>query len=107
MKNNIPFEILGRDFADDLIKFINKVAKGWKRTAYISVSDFWDDMHDYVAAKEQQWKGKAKIGGNLQELKETSEALNGVLEFLSNANWQVPGGMKIETARDFGNSKIR
>jgi superfamily I DNA/RNA helicase len=98
LKNNMNFTIIGRDFSDELVKFIENIV-GKNR---YDIEDFVTEMNDYVYQKEEAWHGKANKEDDLKELKQTSEAMSSVIDYLQSNNWKDPKtGIVVRTHKDF------
>jgi DNA helicase II / ATP-dependent DNA helicase PcrA len=94
IKSHIPFVIIGRDFADDLVKFVRRVSNG--RT--VDIQSFWNQMHQDMDDKRRWYTGKAKKEQELKEAQETTDALDEILQFLADKQWG-----DVKTSEDFVN----
>lgn len=111
LRNGIPFQIVGREFLDEIMKFIKAVTGvGMRKTTY-PIEVFQDKIGEYVQDKEEAWKGKVKKQDELEEIISIGESLNGVIRYLQEHNWRDPvaGGNSapIKDSTDFTNFLIK
>lgn len=90
LRNGIPFQIVGREFLDEIMKFIKAVTGIGRNYNNYPILEFRDKMNEYVAEKQEAWKGKVKKQGELEEIVTIGESLNGVIRYLEEHNWQDP-----------------
>ena len=90
LKRGIPFQIIGREFLDEIMKFIKKVVGIGKNAQNYDIGEFRERLNDFVAKKEEEYRGKAKKQGELEEITTIGESLNGVLGYLEENNWYDP-----------------
>jgi superfamily I DNA/RNA helicase len=104
LKNNIPFVIIGRDFAEDIIKFIRKITGSGRMAKNYNMDNFLEALANYKYQKEAEFKGKTKKEAELQEIRESTEALQSVLDYLQEQNWHdSKTGLTIRNSEDFIN----
>jgi superfamily I DNA/RNA helicase len=80
MKEGIPFIILGKDLATDLIKHIDKLADMFFIKKADPVSKLLTHINDYNTEQQEKNAGKVALAARMKGLKETSEALTAALE---------------------------
>jgi superfamily I DNA/RNA helicase len=90
LKRGIPFQIIGREFLDEINKFIRRITGIGKNAENYPIEIFRERMNEYVAKKEEEWHGKAKKQGELEEMITISDSLNGVLSYLEQNGWYDP-----------------
>jgi superfamily I DNA/RNA helicase len=90
LKNGIQFQIVGREFLDEIMKFIKNITGLGKRAVNYQIGEFRDKIADYVREKEEAYKGKIKKKDELEEITTIGNALQGVLGYLEEHNWQDP-----------------
>jgi superfamily I DNA/RNA helicase len=75
MKQGIPFVILGKDIANDLIKHVDKITGLFKLGGEARADDLEHSIEDYLQEMNDKHSGKSAMAGKLKELKEVSEAM--------------------------------
>lgn len=95
LKAKIPFVILGREFSEELIKFVKNINSFSGRSKNVPIEDFWRSMEGFVETKKKQYAGKAKKQDELQEIVETSEALGSILDHLQQSDWRYSDSDRI------------
>ena len=94
LKRGIPFQIIGREFLDEINKFIKKVTGIGKNANNYPIEIFREQMNAFVKKKEEEYRGKAKKQGELEEIQTIGDSLNGVLSYLQENNWYDPQDAK-------------
>jgi superfamily I DNA/RNA helicase len=116
LKNNIPFDIIGQNFAEDLIRHIKDalgVEWGYKTIGgrqkkvstpnVVAIDRLADDLLYYQELKQKEAEGKVAKQKKYKEIQDTTEAIIPVLEYLEAAQWenpQIPGKI-LKTSDDF------
>lgn len=90
LRNGVPFQIVGREFLDEIMKFIKAVTGVGKNYNNYPILEFRDKINEYVADKEEAWQGKVKKQDELEELITIADSLNGVIRYLEENNWKDP-----------------
>jgi len=104
LKRGIPFQIIGREFLEEITKFIKSITGIGKRATNPPVEQFRDQMNDYVEEKQEAWRGKIKKQGELEEMTTIADSLNGVMSYLEEHGWKDPNdrsARRIGTALEF------
>lgn len=100
LKNNINFEIVGKDLSKELVDHINKVT--WKKPEAHDIDDFANALGDYFEKVNEKWTGKISKRDELKEIEEITETLVSVLEFLREKDYKDNSNSKeMRTAKDF------
>jgi superfamily I DNA/RNA helicase len=90
LKSGIPFQIVGREFLDEIMKFIKAVTGVGKRATNYNIEELREKIGAYVEEKTDAWKGKIKKQDELEELKTIGDSLVGVLTYLEQHEWRDP-----------------
>ena len=80
MKEGIPFVILGKDIAGDLLDHIYRISKLSFLKNESDVYELQSAMAEFLEEKSERYAAKAAKAAALQELKETTDALNAAIE---------------------------
>ena len=100
LKNNIDFQILGRDLSQELKRHIKKVT--WAKPQNYDITDLADLFFDHYAEVQQKWQDKVSKQDELKEIEQTTEALTSVLAYLGEQGWQEEeNGSVLKTGMDF------
>lgn len=101
MKNNMDFVLIGRDFSKELISHVKKVT-GEISNKNIPISNFVDSLQQFAAKAENNWKGKISKAPELKQIKETTESLMSILDYLSMHRFNDPRvKMQIKDSNSF------
>lgn len=102
LKNNINFEIVGKDLSKELVDHINKVT--WSKPEKFEIDDFANTLGDYFENVNKKWNGKIAKRDELKEIEELTETLVSVLEFLREKDYKdTSTSPEMRTAKDFLN----
>lgn len=100
LKNNVDFQILGRDLANELKKHIRKVT--WNKPQKYDIADMADTLFDYLGDLNQKWGDKPSKQDELKEIEQTTEALISVLEYLQETDFREDEKSRpLQTGMDF------
>ena len=99
LKNNIDFQILGRDLSKELIDHINKVT--WYKPMMKSLPELDRDLAKFIDDLQFEWSGKVSKQEELKEIEQTTEALQGVLRHVMDPEFIRKEKRKVTTASDF------
>lgn len=99
LKNNVDFEILGRDLSNELVDHIKKVT--WYKPQNYGIHDLSNIFFDYYANLQREWDGKTHKEDELKEIEETTNSLISVLEHLSGRDNKDENDKQIATGLDF------
>ena len=75
MKEGIPFIIIGKDMAKELIRHVDKIVSGHKLSDFSDVRKLGDALYQFKESEKDEHHGKAAKTAYLKELEETTEAL--------------------------------
>jgi len=110
MRNNIDFQIIGRDLSRELVSHINEVAKfndgasRWANPEDIRINELGERLESYLQHVEEAWEGKVSKEPELKEIKSATETLLSVLTHLSEAEYKPANSeQSLETAQSFVN----
>ena len=107
LRNNIDFQIIGRDFSKELIEIIERVVGKGRYANHLSLNinyprNFLNSLAIYIGDLETKWAGKVSKSDELQELREQEESIMSIISFLSETNYEDKNlGMKVDTTEDF------
>lgn len=102
----IPFAIVGKDIADDLRKHIGKIMKMTGLDDINPVQSLEYSLNDFLGKENEAWHGKSAKKAYLQELIDTTKALQSCIEQFQNelANkQQTEGNYSNDNIRSFNN----
>lgn len=106
LKNNIDFEIVGKDLSRDLIKHIKKVT--WNRPEKLDIDELPNKLGDYYTQLQNKWGNKISKRDELKEIQEFTDTLIAVLQYLHEKEYkETPESRPMETAQDFMNFIIK
>lgn len=86
LKNNIDFQIIGKDLSKDLIELIKKSTKN--KPEYVRIEDYRDELEDYVKDQEDRYSGKISKSDELASLREFAGVLNSVHQYLESKQFK-------------------
>jgi superfamily I DNA/RNA helicase len=89
LSKGIPFVILGKDLAKDLIKHTEKIMKFKKLEPSDSVQELSYALESYLEEETESHGDQSSKKAHLQELKETTEALISCIGQFSNINESI------------------
>ena len=89
LTQGVPFVIIGKDIAKDLIKHIRTIFKKYKLGEATPAQTFQYKLNDYIQGEQSAFGTKSTKKAYLAELKEVTEALLAALETFQN---EVAGG---------------
>ena len=101
LKNDVDFQILGRDLSKELIDHINKVT--WYKPMMKSLPELNTDLANFVDNLQYEWSGKVSKQEELKEIEQTTEALQGVLTHVMDPEFIKKEKRQVKTASDFIN----
>lgn len=88
MKSGMDFVIIGRDFSQELTQHVEKVIGHGRRQNNHRIDDLAAVLVQYEQDLAQKWAGKISKAAQLQEIKDTTEALSSVLDHLANMGYR-------------------
>lgn len=100
LKNNIDFEILGKDLSRELIDHIKKVT--WHKPQNYHIEDLVNTISDYFNDLTMRWGNKVSKQNELKEIEQTTDALMSVLQHLSELQY-THDDRQLKTGLDFMN----
>ena len=104
MRKNIPFVLLGRDLANELSDFIGEITGKGLRKKTMSIPNLQNGMHEMIAHHENEFAGtgNSNKAHEIEEMKQTGEALEGVLDYLQEHDYKDPmSGIPVKNSDDF------
>lgn len=106
LKNNINFEIIGKDLSRDLIRHIKTVT--WNKPEQVEIDDLPHKLGDFFGQLKEKWGDKISKEDELKEMEEYTDTLNSVLQYLYEKEYkETPESRPIETAKDFMDFIVR
>jgi superfamily I DNA/RNA helicase len=90
LRNNIPFQIVGKDFSNEILNFIyrivgkDKIAIGKLESKNMNLDRFAYEMENYVEEKRNKYENKKDKEKYLEELEKMYVAMNGLIDHLKN-----------------------
>jgi DNA helicase-2/ATP-dependent DNA helicase PcrA len=101
LMNNMDFEIIGRDFSQELVQVIERVTGRGRRARHFPVDEFPARLSRYVADLENKWRGRISKADELNELKDVSDSLSNVVEYLGSMGYRDDRlGMRVDNTED-------
>jgi DNA helicase-2/ATP-dependent DNA helicase PcrA len=96
LRNNIPFQIIGDDFSDEILDFIynvvgnDKAFIGKSEAKYVSIDNFSKMLERYIEAKNDKFENQKDKEKYLQDLNRKNEALVGLIDHLKSQQMAQP-----------------
>jgi superfamily I DNA/RNA helicase len=97
LKNNIPFQIVGKDFSNEILNFIyrvvgkDKIAIGKLESKNMSLNRFVEEMENYLQDKVEKYENKKDKEKYLEELEKMHAAMIGLISHLES---EKTGGLE-------------
>lgn len=92
LKENIPFVIVGKDFSSEITQFIKKIAgKLIAGPKDLDLDSFDRMLNSNLSEKSNKWAGNIAKQEELKEVKELTEAVLGVMNFVPSHKNTVKG----------------
>lgn len=88
LKNNMEFQIIGRDFSKELIEVVERVTGKGRFAKHFPTYEFTNRMGDHLNELEQKWKGKLSKMDELAELRRISESLTSIVDYLASMDFK-------------------
>lgn len=86
LKNNVNFQIIGKDLSKDLVDLIKKVT--WHKPDRQPIDTFADTLASYFGDLEQKWGNKISKRDELKEIGSYIEVLVSVLSHLADTGYR-------------------
>jgi len=100
LRDDIDFQILGRDLSKELVDHIQKVT--WRKPGNYNIAEFNNPLSEHADRLERQWIDKITKQDELKQVQDTTEALTGVLEHLERVEYRPSkDAPSMKTALDF------
>jgi superfamily I DNA/RNA helicase len=98
LKNDVDFEILGKDLSRELIDHIKKTT--WHKPQNHQIEDLPYALSDYLNSLHGRWGDKVSKQDELRQIEQTTEALLSVLQHLDELEF-MHNNRRMNTALDF------
>lgn len=100
LKNDVDFQILGKDLSKDLVDIIKKTT--FSKPENFNIEDYADKLASYLQDVEDRWANKISKRDELKELKEFVSVMTSVLYFLAEKDYkESENSRSMETVKDF------
>jgi len=99
LRNDIDFQILGRNLSRELIDHINKVT--WYKPTRKTLPELDRDLANHLDELQDEWGDKVSKQEELKSIEQTTEALQGVLNHVIDPAFIQRERRQIKTANDF------
>lgn len=100
LKNDIDFQIIGKDLSNDLVDLIKKTTNN--KPEYVEIKGYRDKLASYVEDLEDKWSNKISKSDELKELKEFASVLNDVHMYLENKEFkETEKSLPMRSVKDF------
>jgi len=102
LKNNVEFEIMGKELYRDIEKMIKKVT--WQKPQGTDIYDLADALASHNAELQDRWGHKVSKKDELKESQEYTDAILSVMQYLSESDFTDPSrenSRPMRTAMDF------
>lgn len=90
MRSNIDFSVIGRDFSKEFTDQVERVTGKGRFAKIIPINSLEYELTSYVSNLEQKWAGKISKSAQLKDMKDATDALLSVLEYLRMNNFYDP-----------------
>ncbi len=107
LRNNINFQIIGRDFSKELVDLVEKVTGKGRFANHMSIdpnvaNNFLTKLSQIIGDLDNKWQGKVSKASELQELKDRQESLGHIVSFLMSTNFEDKNlNMKVTSTDQF------
>lgn len=102
LQNDVDFQIIGRDFSNELVQVVEKLTGKGAWAKHFSIGEFSSRMQDHVSEVEGKWKGKISKAAELSELKESADSLSNIVGHLARTDFNDRKlGMRVRDTKDF------
>jgi superfamily I DNA/RNA helicase len=100
LKNNVDFQIIGKDLSRNLVDLIKRVTKS--KPEYVDIRNFGHDLTSFINDLEDKWSNKISKSDELKDLREFSQVLLSVLDYLRQKDYKEDErSRQLKTAKDF------
>lgn len=100
LKNNVEFQIVGKDLSRDLVDLIKKTTKN--KPENVDIENYRKELSGYVEELEERWANKISKRDELKDIKEFAGVLFAVLYFLAEKEYKEDEKSRpITTVKDF------
>jgi len=87
MKNDMEFAIIGRDFSQELVGFVEMITGKGRFAKNIPISGFTREIDRFMTDVEQKWAGKLSKSDELKEMQDISASISHIVEHLRGTNF--------------------
>ena len=100
LKNNVDFQIIGKDLSRDLVDLIRKTTIN--KPENYDIEDFPNLLRNYIAKLEELWANKIAKAEELKELNEFADVMLAVINFLEEKDYKENEKSRpLENVKDF------
>ena len=100
LKNNVNFQIIGKDLSKDLVELIKRVT--FNKPESVNIEYFSEDLADFYGYLKGKWGSKIAKRDELKEIESYVEVLGSVLNYLADTGFQEQQNSRpMTTVKDF------
>ena len=100
LKNDVDFQIVGKDLSRDLVEIIKKTT--FSKPENVSIEGYADKLASHLQDVEDKWSNKISKRDEIKELKEFVSVMTSVLYYLAEKDYKESENSRpMQTVKDF------
>lgn len=106
LKNNINFEIVGKDLSKELVDHINTIT--WHKPQGLPIDELPNKLGEYFQQVQDKWGHKISKQDELKKIEEYTETLTSVWQYLAEKEYkETLNSPSMENTKDFINFIVK